>query len=84
MKNVVLKALAALVLTAIPLPALAYIGPGAGASVIGSVLAVFAAIAVVIFSILWYPIRRLRKRRAAKLEQAKSSGTPDAKTNQED
>ena len=53
-----------------PAAALAYVGPGAGLSVIGSLLAFFAAIIVGIFGFLWFPVRRiLRKRKQAK-EQA--------------
>ena len=46
-----------------PLPALAYLGPGAGLSAIGALLALFAAIAVAIFGFLWYPIKRLRRKK---------------------
>lgn len=59
-----------------PATALAYVGPGAGLSVIGSLLAFFAAIIVGIFGFLWFPVRRiLRKRKQAK-EQA--SGDPES------
>ena len=44
-------------------PALAYIGPGAGVTVIGAVFGIAATIAVVIFSLVWYPVRRLRAKR---------------------
>lgn len=61
---------------ALPATALAYVGPGAGLSVIGSLLAFFAAIIVGIFGFLWFPVRRiLRKRKQAK-EQA--SGEPES------
>jgi hypothetical protein len=42
-------------------PAAAYIGPGAGLSAIGAVLAIIAAVIVAIFGFLWYPIRRLMR-----------------------
>ncbi len=48
-----------------PLPASAYLGPGAGISAIGALLALFAAIAVAIFGFLWYPIKRLRRKKQA-------------------
>jgi hypothetical protein len=48
-----------------PLPASAYLGPGAGLSAIGALLALFAAIAVAIFGFLWYPIKRLRRKKQA-------------------
>lgn len=56
-----------------PTTSFAYVGPGAGLSIIGSLLAFFAAIIVGIFGFLWFPIRRiLRKRKQAK-EQALES-----------
>jgi nitrate reductase gamma subunit len=45
----------------------AYVGPGAGLTVIGSVLAVGAAILLAIVGFVWYPVRRMmRARKAAK------------------
>ena len=49
----------------------AYIGPGAGITVVGTVVAFLAAIAFAIVGFVWYPIKRLlassrdRKTRAA-------------------
>ena len=42
--------------------ALAYIGPGAGISAIGSLLALLAAVALAIVGFVWYPAKRLRRR----------------------
>ena len=53
-------------------PALAYIGPGAGITVIGAAFGVLATIAVVIFSLLWYPVRRLRGKKKRKITDAES------------
>jgi hypothetical protein len=67
---------ALLVLTGIsvlaPSAAYAYIGPGAGISAIGSLLALLAAIAAAIFGFLWYPIKRLlsRRRKSSEAGQA--------------
>jgi hypothetical protein len=41
--------------------ALAYIGPGAGISAVGALLALVAAIALAIVGFVWYPIKRLRR-----------------------
>ena len=41
----------------------AYIGPGAGISAIGSLLALGAAVLLAIVGFVWYPLKRLRKRR---------------------
>jgi hypothetical protein len=42
-----------------PYVALAYIGPGAGLSAIGIVIAVTMAILFAIIGFFWYPIKRL-------------------------
>lgn len=47
-------------------PAHAYIGPGAGLSAIGSIVALFAAVGLAIVGFVWYPVKRLRRRRAEK------------------
>ena len=44
-----------------PSLAQAYVGPGAGLSAIGSILAFLAAILLLIVGFLWYPIKRLIK-----------------------
>ena len=47
------------------LPAYAYLGPGAGLGMMGSLIAVIVVLFVVVFGLVLYPIRMLRKRRAA-------------------
>jgi hypothetical protein len=45
----------------------AYIGPGAGLSAIGSLLALIGAVLLAIVGFVWYPVRRLLRRgKAAK------------------
>ncbi|MCI0557344.1 MAG: hypothetical protein MN733_02535 [Nitrososphaera sp.] len=44
-------------------PAFAYVGPGAGLTVIGSILAFLGLIFLAIFGFLWYPIKRLITKR---------------------
>ena len=44
-------------------PALAYIGPGAGISVLGSLLSILATIFVAIGAIIFWPLRKFIKRR---------------------
>jgi len=55
-----LSVITALVL--MPSVAFAYIGPGAGLSAIGSLLALLAAIGLAIIGFVWYPVRRLLRR----------------------
>ena len=47
----------------LPQAAEAYIGPGAGITVIGTVLGLVGAIGLAIAGIVWYPVRRLRAKR---------------------
>lgn len=49
---------------ALPEPAQAYIGPGAGITAIGTVIALIGAILLAIVGFLWYPIKRLLRKRA--------------------
>lgn len=48
----------------------AYIGPGAGISAIGTVVALVGALALMIIGFVWYPLKRLRQ----KLKAAGSAG----------
>lgn len=41
----------------------AYIGPGLGVGTIGVILGVLASIFLAIFAVVWYPIKRLLKKR---------------------
>lgn len=45
--------------------ATAYVGPGAGLTAIGTVLALIGAVLLGIFGFVWYPIKRLLRRKAA-------------------
>lgn len=55
-------ALAAAIL-AVPAQAFAYIGPGLGAGAVGAVLGVLGSIFLGLFAIIWYPVKRLMKKR---------------------
>jgi hypothetical protein len=46
-----------------PTPTNAYIGPGAGVSVIGGALALVAGVVLAIAGFVWYPIKRLLRLR---------------------
>lgn len=56
-------------------PAHAYIGPGAGLSAIGSVLALFGALLLMIVGFVWYPVKRLMKRRKAAAQAAEAAAS---------
>lgn len=47
----------------IPGTAHAYIGPGAGISAIGSLLALVLVVLLAVVGFVWYPVRRLLRRR---------------------
>ncbi|RLP55415.1 MAG: hypothetical protein D6160_06620 [Ketobacter sp.] len=51
--------LAAMLFVSLPGVASAYVGPGAGLSAIGSLLALLLAIVVAFVGFFWYPIKRL-------------------------
>ena len=51
-----------------PQSAEAYIGPGAGLTVIGTVVALIGAILLAIVGFVWYPIKRLRATRRKRKE----------------
>lgn len=46
-----------------PLAAMAYIGPGVATGAIAAVLGVIGSILLAIFAVLYYPIKRMLKRR---------------------
>lgn len=47
-------------------PALAYVGPGAGLTFIGSLVALVSAVLAGIFGFVWFPIKRLLRARKKK------------------
>ena len=52
-----------LVYITIPETANAYVGPGLGAGAIGVVLGIIGSIFIALFAIIWYPLKRLLKKR---------------------
>ncbi|TFU06328.1 hypothetical protein EUV02_04870 [Polymorphobacter arshaanensis] len=54
-----------LVIAVAAVPAQAYAGPGAGLSMIGSLVALIGAVFAGIFGFIWFPIKRLLKKRKA-------------------
>ena len=60
-------------LVAVSPAALAYIGPGAGISVLGSLLGILGTIVVAIGAIIFWPIRRLMKRRKKTAQTAENT-----------
>ena len=52
-------------------PAMAYIGPGAGLTAIGTVLALIGAVVLAIFGFVWYPMKRYMRKRKESRTKAK-------------
>ena len=74
--------LMAVTLAAVTMPGLAqaYIGPGAGISAIGAALALVAAVFFAIVGFVWYPVKRLmRKRKAAAVSEIGDDAPTDQK-----
>lgn len=71
---------ALILLTFIASPASAYVGPGAGISVLGSLLGILATIFVAFGAILFWPVRKLMRRRQAKKEAGVSADTDTSGT----
>lgn len=58
----------------------AYVGPGAGLSAIGSVLAFVGACLLVLVGFVWYPVKRLLKKNKASASEKKSAPDGQAAT----
>jgi len=47
-----------LLILAISTPCYAYVGPGVGLGVLGTLFGILAAILLAVFGLLWYPLKR--------------------------
>jgi hypothetical protein len=72
MRRVIVLFGAAAAVLALPAGASAYIGPGAGVSVLGTVVAFVGAVVFAIVGFVWYPIKRL----FAAIRRARRSAEP--------
>ena len=63
MNQVLFRLAIAVAVLPVSLPAHAYVGPGAGLSAIGIVLALIGAMFLMLAGFVWYPVKRLLKRR---------------------
>lgn len=66
MKNLVLGHICLVFALLAPTAALAYIGPGAGLSAIGALVAAIGAVVLLVVGFVWYPVKRLLRNRKAK------------------
>lgn len=67
MNNRQLATFAAFMIAAILFPgqASAYIGPGAGLSAIGTLVAVVGAFFLLVAGFIWYPVKRMLRKKSA-------------------
>ena len=77
--NNMLKTITLVLLALMASPAAAYIGPGAGISVLGSLLGILGTIFVAIGAIIFWPLRRFMKRRKARRETPVSTEAANAR-----
>jgi len=45
--------------------AMAYVGPGVGLGVLGTLFGLFAAVALALFGLFWYPLKRAFSKKSA-------------------
>ena len=62
------RALAGLLLCITPAIASAYVGPGAGITAIGSVLALLVGVLLAVVGFIWYPLKRFMRSRSGKAD----------------
>lgn len=56
----------------LPQAAQAYVGPGAGLTALGTVIALVLALVLAVIGFVWYPMKRLARRRKAKPDTERS------------
>ncbi|MCR9077714.1 MAG: hypothetical protein NXH78_01320 [Hyphomonadaceae bacterium] len=59
-----------------PSAAMAYVGPGAGLGAIGALLALIGKLLLAIVGFVWYPVKRMLKRRAGKVDSDENLEDP--------
>ena len=81
-ENQITTAAAALtvILAAAARQAFAYIGPGAGIGAIGTFFAVIGAVVLLIVGFLWYPVKRMLRKKKPAVAQANIADGSDTMT----
>lgn len=69
-----LKSILLLVSVFFVAPLEAYVGPGAGISVLGSLLGILATIFVALGAVIFWPLRKMMKRRKANAAATQDAG----------
>jgi hypothetical protein len=63
-----------------PSVALAYVGPGAGISAIGSVIALVGALLMAIIGFVWYPVKKMLRAKAHAADEADAEAEAEEET----
>jgi len=69
---------AVLIVLLAPTVAYAYIGPGAGLTAIGTLIALVGAVVLAIIGLVWFPIKRMMRARATRANAANHANTSDS------
>lgn len=77
MQHFVIRLAVTLAVLPVSLSAHAYVGPGAGLSVVGVLTALIGALFLMIAGFVWYPVKRMLKRREKKQSAVDASMEPD-------
>jgi nitrate reductase gamma subunit len=70
---------AGLIVLLAPAVAYAYIGPGAGLTALGSLVALVGTVVLAVVGFVWFPIRRLMRARAARASGPSENRTSEPK-----
>lgn len=68
----------------LPSSALAYVGPGAGITLLGALWGLLAGVAMAVGIILFWPVRIMLRKRKARLEAAQQAATTATATRSAD
>ncbi len=62
--------------TLFPGAAMAYVGPGAGLGAIGALLALIGTLFLALVGFVWYPVKRVLRRRSQQAEDGAGEAAP--------
>ena len=66
-----------LIILLVAQPAYAYIGPGAGAGAIAVVVGIIAAVGLALIAIVWYPLKRLLRKKNESKDEAEDASNEE-------
>ena len=64
--------------------AFAYVGPGIGLGVIGTLFGIFAAVALALFGLFWYPIKRAFSKKSSPVSEGQDQSTAPVESDASD